>query len=304
MQPGHLTDLTGQQVEAVNALATAVHSHDGLAAFDENTLLTLDRPGLPRYLTSDAGGALTGFAQVNDTSAEIAVHPDHRRRGLGAALVRAVLQGHPGVRLWAHGNLPAARAIAAANNLSIVRELWVMARPGPRPDEFAPVRVPEDVRVRTFEVGKDEDAWLRVNARAFADHPEQGGLELADLQARQSQDWFDPETFWLAEDADNGELLGSMWVKITGATPTSAGGTGEIYVLGVDPSAQGRGVGGLLTVVAMADFARRGLGRLELYVEADNAPAIATYRRVGFDRDIVHVQYTAEPPADHRVVSR
>ena len=297
MEPEHTTDLTPTQVEAVTALARAVHAHDGLAAFDENTLLTLTRPGLPRYLTTAPDGALAGFAQVNDASAEIAVHPDHRRQGLGSVLVRAVLAAHPGMRLWAHGNLPGAQAIAAANHLNVVRELWVMARPGPRPQDVTEPAVPEGLRVRNFEVGKDEEAWLAVNARAFADHPEQGRTELVDLQARQGQDWFDPDTFWLAEDTASGQLLGSMWVKIVG-------GTGEIYVLGVDPAAQGRGVGGLLTAVAMADFARRGLDRLELYVEADNTAAIATYRRVGFDLDIVHVQYAAESSADHQVVSR
>ncbi|HLS25323.1 MAG TPA: mycothiol synthase [Beutenbergiaceae bacterium] len=316
-EPRRTTELTAGQVEAVKELAQVVQDHDGLAAFDENTLLTLGRPGRPRFLISAGGGGLAGFAQASDGSAEVAVHPGHRRRGLGTSLVRAVLADHPRVRLWAHGNLPGAQAIAAAQGLEIVREMWVMARRPPTREDVPEVAVPGDLRVRTFEVGADEEAWLTVNARAFAEHPEQGRLEIADLRARQEQDWFDPETFWLAEDAATGALLGYMWVKITGAAGAdregpvgaddgaaagaatgAAAGTGEIYVLGVDPSAQGRGIGGLLTAVAMRDFAKRDLARLELYVEADNTAAIATYRRAGFERDVVHVQYTAPTSPD------
>lgn len=301
-EPRRTTELADSQVEAVRDLARAVEHHDGLAAFDENTLLTLTRPDRPRYLITAGGGALAGFAQVSDGSAEVAVHPGHRRQGLGTALVRAVLADHPRVRLWAHGNLPGAEAIARRQELTIVREMWVMARRPPTPQEAPEVAVPDGLSVRTFQVGADEQAWLTVNARAFADHPEQGRMELADLQARQQQDWFDLDTFWLAEDTATGALLGYIWVKITGTDGPGGDmprGTGEIYVLGVDPSAQGRGIGGLLTAVAMRDFARRNLARLELYVEADNTAAIATYRRAGFDRDVVHVQYTAPPSPDH-----
>ncbi|MGC0143098.1 mycothiol synthase [Pseudactinotalea sp. Z1732] len=302
-------ELSPAQVEAVRNLARDVETDDGVAAFDEDTLLTLTRPGRPRYLipggdgaaqgrdgdTDDADDVLAGFAQVSLDSAEIAVHPQFRRRGLGSALVRTVLADHPMVRLWAHGNLPGARATAAAHDLVVVRELWRMGRPSPQPAQIEPVVVPEDLRIRTFEVGADEDAWLQVNARAFADHPEQGRLDHADLRARQQQDWFDPTTFWLAEDAGSGELLGSMWVKIT---DDDGARTGEIYALGVDPAAQGRGVGTVLTAVAMDHFARTGPDRLELYVEGDNAAAISTYRRVGFERDAIHVQYTATTSPD------
>lgn len=316
MEPARTQELSPAQVGAVRNLARDVETDDGVAAFDEDTLLTLTRPGRSRYLipggdgaaqgrdraaqgrdgdSDDADGVLAGFAQVSQDSAEIAVHPQFRRRGLGSALVRAVLADHPMVRLWAHGNLPGAKAIAAAHGLVVVRELWRMGRPSPQPAEIDPAVVPEDLRIRTFEVGADEAAWLQVNARAFADHPEQGSLDHADLRARQQQDWFDPTTFWLAEDAGSGELLGSMWVKVT-----DDGGvrTGEIYALGVDPAAQGRGVGTVLTAVAMDHFARTVPDRLELYVEGDNAAAISTYRRVGFERDAIHVQYTATTSPD------
>src|SRR5690625_3551816 len=197
MSPHHTLELTTAQIGQVRDLAEAVEAGDGIAAFDEDTLLTLDRPGRSRYLATatDDDGAhrvgqppLVGFAQVSEGSAEIAVHPDSRRRGWGTALVRAVLAEEPRARLWAHGNLPGAQAIAGAHDLAIVRELWRMTRPAPDASEVAPVQVPTGLSVRTFEVGSDERAWLAVNSRAFAGHPEQGRTTVEDLRARQEQD--------------------------------------------------------------------------------------------------------------------
>lgn len=298
--------LDAAQVRAAADLARTVQAHDGVAAFDEDALLSLDGPGRDRYLLTRAdgtGAGLLAFAQVHEGSGELAVHPDHRRRGLGHALVRAIVADHPQVRLWAHGDLPGAQGLAAAWNMTVARELWVMGRPAPRPGEVAPPQIPGQIRIRTFQVGADEQAWLEVNARAFADHPEQGRTDMTDLRARMNQDWFDPQTFWLAEDTGTDALLGSMWVKMT-AEPASDGNgpvaTGEIYVLGVDPAAQGRGVGSLLTTVAMEHFSRAGLDRLVLYVEGDNTAAIRTYRKAGFDRDAIHVQYTPAVPRGHQ----
>ena len=140
------------------------------------------------------------------------------------------------------------------------------------------------VRVGTFAVGRDEEDWLVLNARAFADHAEQGRMTRTDLEDRIAEPWFDPEVFWLARDLSDGRLLGAMWLKIEG-------GVGEIYVLGVDPDARGRGLGALLTARAMAAFAQRDLELLELYVEGENTVAIRTYRRAGFVKTRADVQY-------------
>ncbi|HLS14845.1 MAG TPA: mycothiol synthase [Beutenbergiaceae bacterium] len=295
-------ELTAEQVGAVRALAEAVQNHDSIEALSEDTMLTLTRPGLLRLLRTGAHGELVAFAQLNAGSAEMAVHPEHRRRGHGGALLSAILQADPATRIWAHGDLPPARSMAATYGLEQVRDLWVMSRPAPTPAQAPPVQPPAGVQIRTFEVGTDEQAWLEVNSRAFADHPEQGRTTLADLQARIEQPWFDPAGFWLAFDEATGQLLASMWTKVTGPDGATGQGStaepaeqaarvGEIYVLGVDPAAQGRGLGSTLTGVAMHAFGQAGLDRLELYVEGENAPAIAVYHRAGFQRSAVHVQY-------------
>lgn len=271
--------------DAVRALADVVERHDGVAAFSEQVLLNLTDGGggAARHLPVIDGDALVGYAQLDRGSAELAVHPEHRRRGLGGRLLDDVLAADPLVRVWAHGPHPAAAPLAASRGLVVVRELWLMTAP---PPADAPIpQVPDDVVVTTFDSARDGDDWLVVNARAFQTHPEQGRMTRSDLDARLAEPWFDASGFWLARDR-SGPLLGSMWTKVSE-------GVGEIYVLGVDPSAQGRGIGGLLTEIAMRYFAELSVREVELYVESDNHSAIRTYQRAGFGRRRADVQYAA-----------
>lgn len=269
---------------AVRALARAVAEHDGVAAFSEQTLLNLgsgsERP--VQHLPLLDGGALVAYGQLDADSAELAVHPEHRRRGLGGRLLDDVLTAAPDAKVWAHGPHPGAAPLARGRNLMVVRELWLMTAPPPPPSPDP--AVPDDLLLTTFDADRDADDWVAVNARAFAHHPEQGRMTRADLEARTAEPWFDPEGFWLARDATSGALLGSMWTKVSDAV-------GEIYVLGIDPAAQGRGLGGLLTAVAMQELGRRRLRAIELYVESDNHAAIRTYQRAGFTRARADVQY-------------
>ena len=162
--------------------------------------------------------------------------------------------------------------------------------------------VPEGVALRTFRPG-DEDAVLAVNAAAFAEHPEQGRWTRADVDARLAEDWFDPAGLFLAERADggpdDGELLAFHWTKVHGAThhrhgdgaPHGHDPIGEVYVVGVSPAAQGRGLGRLVTLVGLRHLRERGLTQAMLYVDADNTAAVKTYTALGFARWDVDVQF-------------
>ncbi len=275
---------------ALRQVVEAATEQDGAAPLDEATLLSL-RHGLGSshlWMVDDVG-----FAWLHGGALDLVVHPDARGQGLGRALAAASTEAPGPVTAWSHGNHPAAAVLAGAFGFDRVRDLWVMRRsladlPAQRPsgEESG-----EDVtRIRTFRVGEDEEAWLRLNAEAFAHHPEQGATTRADLDERIAQPWFDPAGFFLATRGDR--LLGFHWTKVHGSRVTD-GAYGEVYVVGVSPSAQGGGLGRRLTLAGLEHLASLGLGEVILYVEADNAPAVTIYERLGFThapRD-THVQY-------------
>lgn len=279
--------LTGPATpDAVLRLAAAATDADGVAPLGEQNVLAV-RHGTEGYRHHwvAEGPELLAYAVVDgEGSGELCVHPAHRRRGLGRRLLGTVLDDVPSVALWAHGDLPGAQALARSAGLRVTRELWQMARD--LPDAETPAaQAPAGVEVRPFAVGQDEEAWVALNALAFADHPEQGRLTVADLRQRQDEPWFDPSLLWLAHEAGRPDaLLASMWVKPDGEDA-------EIYALGVAPQAQGRGLGGHLTALALGEMVRRGFRRTTLYVEGDNTAAIRTYRRAGYERSSLDVQY-------------
>ena len=140
------------------------------------------------------------------------IHPSRRRRGLGrvlAAEVAAAAGGHA-LRIWAHGDLPAAAALAATAGFERFRALWQMRRPLDQP--LAEPALPAGRTLRAFVPGEDEDDWLALNARAFAKHPEQGGWARHDLELREREPWFDPAGFFIAEK--DGAMTGFHWTKV------------------------------------------------------------------------------------------
>ena len=295
-----LTVLTADLAAHVRSLEARARALDGVGALSEQGLLWLDTGGRVEHLLAYAGDELAGYAQVavvaEEASAELVVDPDQRRRGVGRALLDAV-EKVPGVRVWAHGNLPPARALAASAGWEVGRELHKMARPLSSEDS-APERValPEGFSVRTFEPGRDEQAWLETNAAAFAHHPEQGRLGLADLQERMAQDWFDPAGFILVEADDApGRVAAFHWTKVDPEQRSSvdpAQTAGEVYVVGVHPAYQGRGLGRPVTALGLAHLASLGLPEVVLYVDGDNRAAIRTYTGLGFRSIMVDVMYS------------
>jgi mycothiol synthase len=194
-------------------------------------------------------------------------------------------EGGDGARVWAHGNLEPARAMAAALDLVAARELLQMRRPLA---DLPQVTVSDGVGLRTY-AGPDDDAeLLRVNNAAFSWHPEQGGWTEADVAERRGESWFDPDGLFVAFDEPSGKLLGFHWTKIHGPT------LGEVYIVGVDPQAQGRGLGATLTLVGLHYLADRleHDAEVTLYVEADNSAAVKTYRRLDFGVFATDVAYT------------
>ena len=266
-------------------------------------------PGSRDLIALGPDGAVAGYARLESDGqafAELVVHPAARGQGIGRALLTRLelLAGERPLGFWAHGDLPGATALAERRGYARARVLLQLRRdlagvdPDPRP------ALPDGVVVRPFRPGKDEAAWLRVNARAFARHPEQGSWTEEDLRLREAEPWFDPAGFLLAWHGDpdaGGELLGSHWTKVH--PPGDVGDTapdesiGEIYELGIDPSAKGMRLGPALTDLGLAYLRRRGLARVMLYVEEDNAGAVRLYESRGFRRHAVDVAWRRDPAA-------
>jgi mycothiol synthase len=266
-------------------LIAAATEHDGVAPVGEQVLRELSHDRT-RHLLAEDGDVVVGYLNLTWGSstgppmAELVVHPRARRHGIGAAMAKTALaQGGAGSRIWAHGTLESARATASALNLVAVRELRQMRRS--LRDVPEPV-IPDGVRIRTYAGPADHAELLRVNNAAFAWHPEQSGWTEADLAERRREPWFDPQGLFLADDAETGVLLGFHWTKVHAEAP----GVGEVYVVGVDPAAQGRGLGRTLTLVGMAFLAQwmtdADQPTVMLYVEADNTAAVRTYEGLGF----------------------
>ena len=202
-----------------------------------------------------------------------------------AAAVATVRAGGGGeCRLWIGHVDPSDDAVAARFGFAPYRDLWQLRRPLPAPAS--------DLTVRPFEPA-DAPAVLAVNRRAFAWHPEQGGMTAEDLRARQAEPWYDPAGFLLHES--EGRLAGFCWTKVHhgGGRPPEDIAMGEIYVIAVDPDFQGRGVGAPLTLAGLAHLHSRGPATAMLYVESDNGAANAVYRRLGFRRHHANRAYAA-----------
>jgi mycothiol synthase len=276
-----------------DALVQACIAADGVSPFGGHILGSVGLDPDLRYLSEGpAGGAAAIAVLPARDPAEFAVTPAARRRGIGDRLLRAVLDA--GGAVWAHGDLPAARALAARHGLRVTRELVQMRRPAA--DPMALPELPAGVRIRAFVPGADDEAFLAVNARAFSWHPEQGRLDQAGLDREMAQDWFDPAGFLLAVDAED-RLLGYHWTKVHPVDPTPAdrsavaGPLGEIYVLGVDPQSPVRGLGTPLSLAGLAHLRSRGPAEVMLYVEGDNVRAMRLYERLGFTRFLTDVVY-------------
>ncbi len=303
--------LSSAGLAKVPELLDAAEQADGVRPVSEQAELVLRHPrdSVVHIGVIGKDAKLLGYAQV-DTSVlpatvEGAVHPAHRRAGIGALLRDGVkiTAGRGGSLVWAHGGHPGARALAASSGAERVRELLQMRRllSGPGAPELPPVDLPAGLRLRAFVPGQDEQAFLAVNAVAFRKHPEQGAWRWADLKARMGESWFDPAGFLLVEDEATGELLGFHWTKVHAAAPGRLA-EGEVYVVGVHPGAQGRGVGGAATraglhhLATVRDDKDKPLGEVLLYVEASNETALKVYRGLGFEVAGVDEQYALGPP--------
>ena len=298
----YLNHLSKSQQESVLSLIKAAHDFDGTPAIAEHVLLHLRHGGdkSDSHLVIEENKEVIAYAHLDTTdlvagpSVEAVVHPQHRGKGLGALILKEAIKicGDK-TRIWSHGDLPAAKAIAASLKLE---RLWSNLLMSKSLGEIQPVI--SKYPIRTFIPGLDNQAFLALNNNVFANYPDQGGWSEDDLKVRVNESWFDDKGFFVAED--KGELIGFCWTKIHGAhTHSHTGGDddhghealGEIYVLAVKPDYKGQGVGRDLTITGLNYLKYQGLNNVMLYVGVENKPAFILYKSLGFNEFGSDVMY-------------
>ena len=290
------------EIATVNELLDAAARADGRRPLSDHLYLDLahgGQKGFAAFVAREPGHAHpVAYAQVsrgNESHAfELVVHPHHRYEmaTIGPELIDLALtvvgsDGGGDVNWWVFEPTTMHQKLAADAGLAQSRTLHQMRR-------SLPAERPVTIETRAFRPGTDDDAWLRVNNRAFAEHREQGGWTLATFGQRQREPWFDAEGFRIL-DID-GAMAGFCWTKVHEATADDPK-LGEIYVIAVDPAFHGRGLGAQLTLAGLDYLAAQGIGTAMLYVDADNVGAVTMYERLGFAVHSTNAAFEATVPA-------
>ena len=272
--------------ELIQNLLNSCADADGVNPFSEHAMLHLQH-GLERevqhYEMFD-GNNLAGYAhvdlsdQVYGPSIEIAVSPDYRRHGVGKELIEKIIADFPNrkIRLWAHGLNTGAAALASSCGFRQVRTLWQMRRSLLTP--ISKPEFPEELVLRKFDISSHLDGWLIANKTAFANHPEQGNWTKSSLLLRMKEEWFDGQGFQVLQNDQ--EIVAYVWTKVD--STSRAAKLGEIYIVGVVPQWQNRGLGKALTLSALNQLRNQNLSSALLYVDESNQNAIELYEGLGF----------------------
>lgn len=302
----HLERLDPEIAATVEAMLDRAAVHERHSPIGEHKFVRLVEGEADTFgLLATLDGTTVGYAQATHyphrgplprrLAAELLVDPSHRGRGIGRALFERLLEAARNgsverFDVWAHHADAAASGLAATHGMRISRQLWQMAL---RLNSVAPrhrsVEIADGIRLRAFQPRDDDEELVRVIRAAFAGHPENAAFDAEDLAARTTLPWFDASAILIAEDRASGDPLGAHWMKLDAER-----GVGEVYMLGVMPTAQGRGVGRMLLLEGLAEMRRRGIGLGFLYVDAGNEAAVALYRKAGFRHEHLDTCYSLD----------
>lgn len=291
--------LRSDQRPVVLDLIESINRADGIEPLSEYKAMRLDGRLDAREQVAVLGdGSVIGYAQAawhrgsaperdGHWAMEVAVAPPHRSGAVAGDLIDSLRHdlAPSGLALWSRADYVARAALS--RGWEKWRVLWEMGCRLPIPGLDLTV---QGFRLASFRMGIDEVQWLEANNATFAGHPENGDLTRRDLEKRMAQPWFDPDGFFLAWDGDR--LAGSCWTKV------HESGLGEIYIIGVVPGWDGRGLGRALVSKGLDYLAtRRHAHKAMLFVESTNERAANLYRSLGFEvlHSVEAYRYTGAP---------
>jgi mycothiol synthase len=297
---GAVHTLVAREVVWFPGLIERARAADGQPPFSDGSLVEFATGERTVLVIDENAIALAAFPET-----EFVVTPEARRQGLGTAMLEELIlrserHGVGALLVWAHGDHPGARALAARYGFTVVRTLLHLraevahtAPASSRTATTATATATATATVESFYPGTDDAEWLALNALVFADHPEQGAVSQADLDVLLGESWFNAEDFLLLRDGEH-KLIGYCWLKVE---PGADGnGNGEFYVVGVHPNSAGQGLGRVLVEAGLERLRACDIRSAHLYVEAENLAAVHLYRTYGFVDDTIDVQYARTTP--------
>lgn len=249
-----------------DALVARAGEADSVLPFSEATLLEFENGERELVWLEDA------VALATPTAAEFVVDPAHRGLGQGRAMLELLQSTRSSLDLWAHGDHTAAQALASAAGFERHTTLLHLR---------AAVFESDIPGVRAFR-DDDIDEWLELNARIFAQHPEQGSITREKLERIMERSWFDRDDFLIMRE--HGRMVAFAFLKVNGAL-------GEFSAVGVDPERQKSGLGRTVMEAGFGHLADKGIRSAHLYVERENLAAVRLYRSMGFYDHAVDVKY-------------
>lgn len=308
--------LTREDAKAAADLLNAIETVDGIGEnyTEEDTLTELVDPyaDLERgSLAALDGDVLIGYMkirykpaaeQVHRVFLDGGVHPAHRRRGVGTALVEAgvaaakVLHArhHPGLRLVVD--------VHKAEHIAGLAELM-------RSQGFAPVRYfrrmehsLEDVaqpgaglRIEPWSERTDED-FRRVRNESFEDYWGAAPMPVDQWRNKITNQTFRPGVSFLLRDTATGAAAG-MLVTMSWDADTEATGIRDAHfmVVGTLREHRRRGVAGALIAHALRAAADQGYDRASLTVDsASPSGASGVFERAGFVPKTGYIRWALE----------
>ncbi len=236
------------------------------------------------------GDRLVAAAQVlAGRYAEIVVHPDECRRGIGSTLLawterRARKQGGAVVGQTVTDANVAGRDLLLAHGYRPSWKSWILTIE--LQEEPAPPSLPDGVRIRDMEPGGDEREIHAVIEDAFAEWGSRPRTPFADWAAWSiGRDGFEP---WLMPVAVEGsEIVGTAYCI------HYPGEAGWVQQLAVRRSHRGRGLGRALLQHALRAFFRHGERVVELSTDSRTG-ALGLYAHVGMSVRRSYTHYAKE----------